>query len=1029
MSSSQMRPGVSQTVENRLTDFPYASNANGVRPPPGLLNLRAPRSSPARFESSARISPVIPLARGVKVVGPSCVAPTLRAVSMQPLGQAMDVNVVHGKSYLFESREESNRRSSTYLVCELSNMDYLTNTSALRDPRAQTQHHDHRFPPGRDGFGGVQETLGQARPALLQASDGTLFERIVTDGSSGSAFQFRDLNRTHDFGDEARASQFMTARSRAASYQPVVPRAVVRPRQSAATSLSPGQHFASVNQGRSSINQRAFDPIPEEVLSGLTMGESYAFNAKMLGQHLASRGPPPGLPVPDELVRPRFRGNVLQIDEHLGSGGNSLVVRVEGEQSTSQRSYMPGSAASPDAFSDERFCRPVAQGSRSGSDTRSPRMPVFGFSSTLEAESFEPAPRRHPHGLPYVEDQSSQSPDQGLGYLTSSRRPIRFGFSSTAEAMSHGLEVETHAASAPFGAHQVKAEPAMQARLPVYQAVDGNFEQNHASQVWSNFAPHSAAISDIKGPPGFGDSFDSFNQGSAHHDGGPPNRLESNETPALATHARAKDLSGGNQSKLPAGPPHQQYLKSLDLKALKSQQVIFIFHMLSIMGNLRPEFVLQRGGKGKGKIGIKIIMWGHTVFGPNSFESVAMAKVAACRLALALIQEDNPTWLVPPQPSDGPTIPAWDWNWMLADYCATRAIPQPLYQPSRYGDFWHCDLSVKDNVFRTAEGCRSLAEAHNTVAHISLYQLIVMDDDEPFLHSNCNLPMRGLKEPLSVDLQKQIAGLLRSGKTCKRPKSGEPKSGSSKSGASNSQYAGVTKKTSPAGKFRGWGGKKKRSKGKGKQQQAQPPRAKKKSAAQSAAQSATQAATQSATQSASQPASGPPLGVARSANTEPVTNSRLAPIEVAEEHVDDPLATLKAIEKKFKDLNSDASFRRVMERICDVLGVNYPTIITRDNDDNDYPHSLEVLAEFDDSHPYLGRASPIKLADVENSDKEVINGIAVKHIILRLLRMVKEDSGADDDEYHRDYPKLSDFEHETKESLARQSRPSGTLSY
>lgn len=168
-----------------------------------------------------------------------------------------------------------------------------------------------------------------------------------------------------------------------------------------------------------------------------------------------------------------------------------------------------------------------------------------------------------------------------------------------------------------------------------------------------------------------------------------------------------------------------------------------------------------------------------------------------------------------------------------------------------------------------------------------------MDGDEPFLHSNCNLPMRGLKEPLSVDLQKQIAGLLRSGKTYKPPKSGQPKSGSSKSGASNPQYAGVTKKTSPAGRFRGWGGKKKRSKGKDKQQQAQPPPAKKKSATQSA--------------------SGPPLGVARSANTEPVTNSRLAPIEVAEEHVNDPLATLKAIEKKFKDLNSDASFRRVME--------------------------------------------------------------------------------------------------------------------
>ena len=115
------------------------------------------------------------------------------------------------------------------------------------------------------------------------------------DGSSGSAFQFRDLNRIHDFNNEARASQFVTAHSRATSYQPVVPRADVRPRQFAATSLSPGQHFTSVNQDRSLINQRAFNPIAEEVLSGLTVGESYAFNTKMLGQHIASRGPPPGL--------------------------------------------------------------------------------------------------------------------------------------------------------------------------------------------------------------------------------------------------------------------------------------------------------------------------------------------------------------------------------------------------------------------------------------------------------------------------------------------------------------------------------------------------------------------------------------------------------------------------------------------------------------------------------------------------------------------------------------------------------------
>lgn len=85
------------------------------------------------------------------------------------------------------------------------------------------------------------------------------------------------------------------------------------------------------------------------------------------------------------------------------------------------------------------------------------------------------------------------------------------------------------------------------------------------------------------------------------------------------------------------------------------------------MGNLRPEFEVQRGAKNKNKekFGVKLTMWGYTVVSGNIFESAPPAKVAACRKALKLIQEDHPEWVLPPLPSDGPTSPAWDWNWML----------------------------------------------------------------------------------------------------------------------------------------------------------------------------------------------------------------------------------------------------------------------------------------------------------------------------------------------------------------------------
>ena len=103
----------------------------------------------------------------------------------------------------------------------------------------------------------------------------------------------------------------------------------------------------------------------------------------------------------------------------------------------------------------------------------------------------------------------------------------------------------------------------------------------------------------------------------------------------------------------------------LAVELLTNQQVIFIFHIVALMANLRPEFTFILGGEGGKKFGVKLAMWGHTVTIDPSLDSTTAAKVAACRRGLERLQDDHPAWLVPPQPTDGCTTPNWNWIPML----------------------------------------------------------------------------------------------------------------------------------------------------------------------------------------------------------------------------------------------------------------------------------------------------------------------------------------------------------------------------
>lgn len=101
------------------------------------------------------------------------------------------------------------------------------------------------------------------------------------------------------------------------------------------------------------------------------------------------------------------------------------------------------------------------------------------------------------------------------------------------------------------------------------------------------------------------------------------------------------------------------------MRSLGDNQVLFIFNMLDFMANLQPRYEYKYGGSKGTKIGVKLVLWGHTVVIAPINETLHDARVSACREALEQLREFNTMWQIPPQPMDGPTSPSWNWVEML----------------------------------------------------------------------------------------------------------------------------------------------------------------------------------------------------------------------------------------------------------------------------------------------------------------------------------------------------------------------------
>lgn len=107
--------------------------------------------------------------------------------------------------------------------------------------------------------------------------------------------------------------------------------------------------------------------------------------------------------------------------------------------------------------------------------------------------------------------------------------------------------------------------------------------------------------------------------------------------------------------------------------------------------------------------------------------------------------------------------------------------------------------------------------------------------------------------------------------------------------------------------------------------------------------------------------------------------------------------------------------------ICNVLKITYPEIRLHKNTEIGAPSSHLIQALFDDSNPYLSRASPVLLMNIPSMNEESAHSLGVKKVVLFLLNMLKEDAGitSSDETYVRKLKTLRELEVEIEGRLRR----------
>lgn len=322
------------------------------------------------------------------------------------------------------------------------------------------------------------------------------------------------------------------------------------------TTASIGEDFSLIKKGHLSANRRALGQslVPEEELSGLSVAESYDLIARTLSEQSTPRIPPPGLPVRGYFVWAEAQAET-SIAEQLALNGTFAAVSNKVSKPEAQP-LAPENVAYRFTSGEDQCHQHVPQRPSSGlALPDGARKPVFGFSSTSEAENFKPAPRKSfsgaygqvllPDGDQYPQGDDLSQPVR--------RKPI-FGFPSVAAALrSHqGPERLVNPFGVPFASNgDLKSEPASLAPVINHQTVNGGSESSSSAQIGGNFAPYGASVSNTQNLFSFGNSAGSNGGGFTQVSlGDPLPEMELGEAldPNRYTHAKGSLVGGDSHT-------------------------------------------------------------------------------------------------------------------------------------------------------------------------------------------------------------------------------------------------------------------------------------------------------------------------------------------------------------------------------------------------------------------------------------------------------------------------------------------------
>ncbi|KAJ5935718.1 hypothetical protein N7466_005265 [Penicillium verhagenii] len=397
---------------------------------------------------------------------------------------------------------------------------------------------------------------------------------------------------------------------------------------------------------------------------------------------------------------------------------------------------------------------------------------------------------------------------------------------------------------------------------------------------------------------------------------------------------------------------------------------------------------------------------------------------------------------------------------MVPDFCASECWAPPLYNPGYYGSQteWHCDVSVNGRVFRTGCSLQSPRQAENTAAHIALHTMLV----QAYVPADAILPANDLsfefKKPVVIKTEKMdetqstdTIAVTSSMQAQAQAQSQAQVQAQAKAQADADAMADemlealVSSFNMRTHRGNGRGGGRPRGKRGGAKQITKngPKPVAPKAGGTSPSKGGATPPRRSARIRASSPAGAPnrrgaraqapgaPRGASTSeegeiaeknANLVPLTKSRVVPITHKAEPVEDPQARLKSMQKELGDLPTDSSYHALLTRMCAVLKVNMPEIRHEKDPSDPSPTAWMVRAWFDMQDPYLSRASPIMLDKFPKMDEKAACSLGIKHLMLYLLNMVKEDAGMElvgMSSYSSDYPFLKALEVELKQRIAR----------